>query len=194
MDKKLVFQLLLILFLIAFIAAFILYFSEKNKKTNISDIKIEKTNPDMNDQNLLKNIQYNYNDNKGNTYEIIAESGKIKLENSDLIYMTNVTAYINLSNHETITITSDYANFNNKSYQTKFIENVLIIQENQQITSEELYFSLEDNIILISKEVTFNKPGFNLKADKVEIDLITKNSKIFMDDKNKKIIVLKNIE
>ena len=135
-----------------------------------------------------------YNDNKGNNYEINAGSGKIRLKNSDLIYMTNVTAYINLNNHETITINSDYANFNNKSYETKFIENVLIIQENQQITSEELYFSLEDNIILISKEVTFNKPGFNLKADKVEIDLITKNSKIFMDDKNKKIIVLKNIE
>jgi LPS export ABC transporter protein LptC len=194
MNKKLVFQLLLILFLIAFIAIFILYFSKKNEKTNISDIKIEKSNPDIANQNLLKNIQYNYNDNKGNNYEINAESGKIRLKNSDLIYMTNVTAYINLNNHETITINSDYANFNNKSYETKFIENVLIIQENQQITSEELYFSLEDNIILISKEVTFNKPGFNLKADKVEIDLITKNSKIFMDDKNKKIIVLKNIE
>lgn len=194
MNKKLVFQLLLILFLIAFIAIFILYFSKKNEKSNISDIKIEKSNPDLANQNLLKNIQYNYNDNKGNNYEINAESGKIRLKNSDLIYMTNVTAYINLNNHETITINSDYANFNNKSYETKFIENVLIIQENQQITSEELYFSLEDNIILISKEVTFNKPGFNLKADKVEIDLITKNSKIFMDDKNKKIIVLKNIE
>jgi LPS export ABC transporter protein LptC len=194
MNKKLVFQLLLILFLIAFIAIFILYFSKKNEKSNISDIKIEKSNPDLANQNLLKNIQYNYNDNKGNNYEINAGSGKIRLKNSDLIYMTNVTAYINLNNHETITINSDYANFNNKSYETKFIENVLIIQENQQITSEELYFSLEDNIILISKEVTFNKPGFNLKADKVEIDLITKNSKIFMDDKNKKIIVLKNIE
>ena len=108
--------------------------------------------------------------------------------------MTNVTAFINLNNHERITITSDYANFNNKSYETKFIEKILIIQENQQITSEELYFSLEDNIILISNDVTFNKPGFNLNADKVEIDLITKNSKIFMDDINKKIIVIKNIE
>ena len=190
MNKKLVFQLLLILFLIAFIAIFILYFSNKNEKTNISDIKIEKSNPDIANQNLLKNIQYNYNDNKGNNYEINAESGKIRLKNSDLIYMTNVTAYINLNNHETITINSDYANFNNKSYETKFIENVLIIQENQQITSEELYFSLEDNIILISKEVTFNKPGFNLKADKVEIDLITKDSTIYMDDSTKKVIAV----
>ena len=47
MNKKLVFQLLLILFLIAFIAIFILYFSKKNEKTNISDIKIEKSNPDI---------------------------------------------------------------------------------------------------------------------------------------------------
>tara|TARA_B100000787_G_C16194845_1_gene300009 strand:+ start:1241 stop:1825 length:585 start_codon:yes stop_codon:yes gene_type:complete len=194
MNKKIVFQVSILLFLITLLIIFIFYYTKENEKINTSDIRIEKENLDISNQNLIKDIQYNYNDNKGNTYEINAKFGIIKLENPDLIDMTNVTAFINLNNHERITITSDYANFNNKSYETKFIEKILIIQENQQITSEELYFSLEDNIILISNDVTFNKPGFNLNADKVEIDLITKNSKIFMDDINKKIIVIKNIE
>ena len=194
MNKKIVFQVSILLFLITLLIIFIFYYTKENEKINTSDIRIEKENLDISNQNLIKDIQYNYNDNKGNTYEINAKFGIIKLENPNLIDMTNVTAFINLNNHERITITSDYANFNNKSYETKFIEKILIIQENQQITSEELYFSLEDNIILISNDVTFNKPGFNLNADKVEIDLITKNSKIFMDDINKKIIVIKNIE
>ena len=39
--------------------------------------------------------------------------------------------------------------------------------------------------------VFFEKPGYNLKTDIVEIDLITKNSKIYMKDELKKVIVNK---
>ena len=51
-------------------------------------------------------------------------------------------------------------------------------------------FSLEKDLILISNNVVLEKPGFNLKADRVEIDLITKNSKIFMNDSTKKVIAI----
>ena len=40
------------------------------------------------------------------------------------------------------------------------------------------------------KNIVYNKPGTKLKADRLEIDLITKNSKIFMDNKTEKIKII----
>ena len=42
----------------------------------------------------------------------------------------------------------------------------------------------------MSHDVSFVKPGYSLKADVVEIDLITKNSKIYMKDNIKKLLLL----
>ena len=39
----------------------------------------------------------------------------------------------------------------------------------------------------MSDDVSFVKPGYSLKADVVEIDLITKNSKIYMENSVKKV-------
>ena len=39
----------------------------------------------------------------------------------------------------------------------------------------------------MSYDVVVKKPGYNLKADVLEIDLITKNLKIYMNDKYKKV-------
>ena len=38
--------------------------------------------------------------------------------------------------------------------------------------------------------IVYNKPGTKLNADRLEIDLITKNSKIFMDNKTEKIKII----
>ena len=47
---------------------------------------------------------------------------------------------------------------------------------------------MEENIIRMSRNVFYKKPGYNLSADILEVDLITKNLKIYMLDKNNKII------
>ena len=107
-----------------------------------------------------------------------------------------------LENGEEITINSEFANFNSKSFETTFINRVKIIRQDQTITGEELYFVLDaseeelnknpnkdQNLIRIKKDVIFKKPGYILKSDVVEIDLITKNSKIFMNNKKNKVIV-----
>ena len=40
------------------------------------------------------------------------------------------------------------------------------------------------------KNIVYNKPGTQLTADRLEIDLITKNTKIFMDNKSEKIKII----
>ena len=39
-------------------------------------------------------------------------------------------------------------------------------------------------------DIIYNKPGTKLTADRLEIDLITKNSKIFMDNTSEKVQII----
>ena len=191
MNKK---SIIKIVFILLTIFSLFIYFSYYFSKKIDSNLIIKATETEdltsKSNENVIKGIRY-YSENKnGDSYVIFSDYGKINLENTDLTYMTNVTAIVNLKNSEEIQITSNFANFNHISYETEFFEKVIIIRGNEKITSEKLKFSLEENVVVLSKDVIFNKPGFNLKADRVEIDLITKNSKIIMNGKEKKVIVI----
>ncbi len=191
MNKKSIIKIVFILLTIFSLFIYFSYYFSKKIDSNLI-IKATETEDLTNEsnENVIKGIRY-YSENKnGDSYVIFSDYGKINLENTDLTYMTNVTAIVNLKNSEEIQITSNFANFNQISYETEFFEKVIIIRGNEKITSEKLKFSLEENVVVLSKDVIFNKPGFNLKADRVEIDLITKNSKIIMNGKEKKVIVI----
>ena len=191
MKKKYFFQLALVILIVFLLIVFMLYYNN-NENNNSSDLSIIKDSDKIkkSTDNIIKDIRYFSKDDKGNSYEIVSDFGEISLDNPDLIFMTNVVATINLKNSSNVVITSKFANFNNKSYETTFYENVKILRDDEKIRSQKLEFSLEKDLILISNNVVLEKPGFNLKADRVEIDLITKNSKIFMDDSTKKVIAI----
>ena len=191
MQKKYFFQLALVILIVFLLIVFMLYYNN-NENNNSSDLSIIKDSDKIkkSTDNIIKDIRYFSKDDKGNSYEIVSDFGEISLDNPDLIFMTNVVATINLKNSSNVVITSKFANFNNKSYETTFYENVKILRDDEKIRSQKLEFSLEKDLILISNNVVLEKPGFNLKADRVEIDLITKNSKIFMNDSTKKVIAI----
>ena len=191
MQKKYFFQLALVILIVFLLIVFMLYYNN-NENNNSSDLSIIKDSDKIkkSTDNIIKDIRYFSKDDKGNNYEIVSDFGEISLDNPDLIFMTNVVATINLKNSSNVVITSKFANFNNKSYETTFYENVKILRDDEKIRSQKLEFSLEKDLILISNNVVLEKPGFNLKADRVEIDLITKNSKIFMNDSTKKVIAI----
>ena len=191
MDKKFIIKIIITLIAILLVLIFFsYYFSEKNNLDSLTKVKESENIKSKTNGNIIKDIRY-YSENKdGDSYLIFSDYGKINLNNTNLTHMTNVTAIINVKKSEEIKIKSKFANFNHISYETEFFENVIITRGIEKITSEKLEFSLEKNLIVLSKDVILKKPGFNLKADKVEIDLITKNSKITMNDKEKKIIFL----
>ena len=58
------------------------------------------------------------------------------------------------------------------------------------ISSDKLDLIFEKNLATISNNIIYKNLNTKLQADKVEIDLITKNSKIFMNDKTKKIKIM----
>jgi len=195
MYKKILIQFLLLItiFIIVF-STFFLYFNKKQKlkTSSLPIIKEKKLSFDGETGTLIKDINYSFSDSSGNYYELLSEVGKVDINNSDKIFMTNVVATIYLVDSSPVKITSKYANYNKINHETSFFENVKVTHLIHKATSENLDISFNDNLASMYNNIVYNKPGTNLKADRLEIDLISKNSKIFMDDKAKKIQIIDN--
>ena len=193
MYKKILIQFLLLttIFIIVF-STFFLYFNkkEKLKASSLPIIKEKESLIDDETGTLIKDINYSFFDSSGNYYELLSEIGKVDINNSDKIFMTNVVATIYLVDSSPVKITSKYANYDKINHETSFFENVKMTHLIHKATSENLDISFNDNLASMYNNIIYNKPGTNLKADRLEIDLITRNSKIFMDNKTEKIKII----
>ena len=197
MKKNTIIQLLLILVLI--FSSFFFYSEYKKKNSDfevLSEKKIDKDNENdsaTSEFNILKNIKYISKDSSGNIYEIYAEEGTIDSNNQDLTLMKNVRAYIFINDQDAIEIIAKYATYNNLNYNTFFRDDIIVKYFLHKITCEKLDISFDNNIASFYESLVYESEEMKMKADKLEIDLITKNSKIIMFDTEKKIsIVNKN--
>ncbi len=177
---KIFFVLLLFLVLAYFI--YIKYFKNKEAK----DIKNENEDISYN-SNILKDIEYKTRDKDGNEYLIRALEGEIDFSNPNILFLTNVNALIKLNTSEIVTITSDYGKYNSENNDTIFSKNVTVNYINNKIEAEYLDFSLEKNLMLISRNVVYSNPENILKSDVVEINIKTRDTKIFMYENDKKV-------
>ena len=148
--------------------------------------KIEEEN--FTDSNQIKDIKYSSKDLKGNEYILLANEGEIDLDNSDIIFLKDVTAYIKtIKKNEIITIISSYGKYNTINNDTIFSDNVKINYLDNQIMVDYLDFSIMKNMLIISKNVVYTNPKNILKADVVELNTITKDTKIFMYNSKEKV-------
>ena len=127
-----------------------------------------------------------------NKFIIKSNTGEINIDNPNIVYMVNVEAIINLINSDPIIIKSNYAKYNKINYETNFEEDVLLTHQTHRITSQNLDLSFENNLATIYNKIVYDHNNTKLSADILEIDLITKNSKIFMDNEYKKIKITTN--
>ena len=170
-------------FIVLLIFLYLNFFTEKK----IVQLKTQELEGEVYSSNLIKDVKYSTKDNDGNEYTITAVEGEIDYSNSDIIYLTDVKALIKLENSENISITSDFGKYNTENFDTIFSKNVTIDYINNKITGEYLDFSLERNSMLISKKVVYTNLENILKADALEIDIQSKESKIFMYESQKKV-------
>ena len=191
--KKTLIQFLLLLLLLSIVAyTFFFYFY---KKENLKENKVQiskSAEPEINEEtaSLIKGISYSFNDPNGNSYQILSEFGKIDLDKPESIFMTNVVATIKLNDSNPVTIVSKFANYNKTTHETNFFENVELTYEEHKATSQNLDLLFKNNLISMYNNIIYKKPSTMLTADRLEIDLITKNSKIFMDSKSEKIKII----
>jgi lipopolysaccharide export system protein LptA len=192
MKKKIFLKIVLILSLII-ITWFIYseYFKEdKSKLSKPVNPTSEIEEDAVYNSNIIKDINYTSRDLKGNEYIIIAKEGEIDLDNSDIIFLTDVTAYIKLvKNSELIVITSNYGKYNTINYDTIFSKNVKIDYVDNIITGDYLDFSMMKNLLIISRNVVYKNLENTMKADVIELDTTTKDTKIFMYNSDEQVNV-----
>ena len=175
------------LILIAFIL-FILFYQKifKKDEKNVSEtILIEKENTV--NSNIIKDVRYTSRDVKGNEYIITASEGEIDFSDSNIIFLKDVYATIILKNSNVITISSSYGKYDSNNLDTIFSKNVIINYLDNKITGEYLDFSPKRNSMIVSKNIVYTNLKNILKADVIEIDLKTKDTKIYMYENEKKV-------
>ena len=190
MNKKTVVQILLIIliFLIS-LSFYFKYFGNLSKTTNVSEVKEKIDINQNNSSTYIDDIDYVSSDKKGNRYQITAKQAEIRSGNYSEMFLTNVIAHIFIKDNDSIKITSNLGKYNSKNHNTIFSKNVTIVHPGHRITGEYLDFSFLDNLGTISKDVIYSGDKTNLFADKIEINLTTKDTKIFMNDSDKKVLI-----
>jgi len=187
MEKKKI-----LIFFILLITIFLLfkYFNISNKDKNSKKI-IEPAVETMivPNSNIISDVKYLAYDVKGNKYTINAKRGEIDLSNSNIIFLTDVIALIELNMQDIVKITSDFAKYNIDNYDTIFSKNVIIDYTDNKITSEVLDFSLIKNLMIISENVVYSNSENIMRADTIEMDITTKDTKIYMYENKKKVNV-----
>ncbi len=185
MTKKLYIQLFLIFtFVIISLLIFFKYFSKPITKSNLK-VNIEKA--ENANKSMIEDLKYLSTDKEGNEYKIEAKKGNIDKENPDIIYLENVEAVILLENSDTILIKSKFAKYNTKNFDTLFNNSVSLDYGEHGLKSEFLNLSFENNLVSIYDNVRYLSGISTLKADRAEIDILNKNTKIFMENSNKKV-------
>ncbi len=193
MNKKVLIQIILFtIIILILIIIFAFYQSKKSKNLVIKEEdkkEIIKEYED-NELNIIEDITYLAKDDKENVFKIESKFGKINPEEPDIVLMDNVIAVITLKNREKIIISSNHALYDSKSYETNFYDNVLLKYIDHSIVSENIYLSFENNLVSISNNIIYKDLNNEMKADEIEMNLITKEIKVFMHNNEKKVQIL----
>ena len=170
-----------------FITLLIIAYSKFFNKEQTVELEPIKEEREIYSSNIIKDVKYTTKDAEGNEYTITAAEGEIDYTNSNILYLTNVNALIKFANLDSISIKSKYGKYNSENFDTIFSKNVIINYLDNNITGEYLDFSLDRNLMLISRKVVYTNLENILKADAIEINIKTKDTKIFMYESQKKV-------
>ena len=190
MDKKSYIQILITI-LILLIITFVYFDYFKSPRENLSKKTEDSSAKKLvkNSEDLISEMSYFSEDNKGNRYEIYSKYGILKPNKSNMILMEKVNAVVYLSTDEKILISSKKAKYNESNNDTSFSGSVKMIYGQHIINSEYLDLSFNDQAATLYDNVEYKSNLSKLKADKIIIDFLNKNTKIQMNDEKNNILV-----
>ena len=191
MKNKTIFQFVLLLLVLLLSIFFYLNYFYKNDSKLASKQNVI-TNTDISespDGTTIKEILYESYDNEGNKFIIKSKKGTFDDKKTDEINMVNVEAKILLTNGTFISLVSDTAKYNSLNSNTRFIYNVKLRYLGHKINSDNIDVIFTESKLEAYNNLIYRNSDINLSADKIELDLLTKNTKIFMfDNSSVKII------
>ena len=193
MKKKIIFG---ISFIIVIFSIIYFFYSKSGYKKNLLKTEkvelIEKKNIELIEEkiessNIIQDVSYSAKDTKGNEYFLKANEGTIDQNQSNFIFLKSVKGIINLKDYELIEISSNFGKYNINNYDTIFSKNVVISYLDNKIKGDYLDFSLDKKLMIVSKDVTIKNNKNSLSADVIEVNIETKDLKIFMYEEDKKV-------
>ena len=188
MQKKKFLQLFLLSSIFIILVFFYKsYFVSKDTKSNLTIIKNSNNLKDDDIKNIIHNLKYFATSLDNNEYIITSKFGELSHKRPNIINMKNVTGTINYTNSLSLIITSDNATYNKINQDTHFFNNVFVIYGEHNIESKNLNLKFEENFVTITNDVIYNNLNTKLEADKIYIDLTTKDIKISTNNVSKKI-------
>jgi len=156
--------------------------NENNENNQVSETEIKSYN-----SNIILNVRYISKDNKGNLYTIKAKKGEIDIKNTNIIFLSDVKASIELIDSDKIEIKADFGKYNILNYDTIFSKNVIVNYLDNEINGEYLDLSIINNLITISRNIILKNLENIVLADNIEINIKTKDAIINMYETNKKV-------
>ena len=182
MRKKTFLQIVLFSLIIIFTYIFFSIYLKKDDKIVKKEIIDKEIKTD-----IITDIEYLSKDDDGNTYIIKAENGVMDNENQDLIQLNNVKAEISFDGDNKIFITANKATYNNDNFNTKFSENVRLSHNYHNLECNNIDLIFTENYAKLFGNVRYMNNFTKLLADQIEVDLISRNTKISMYDANNKV-------
>ena len=191
----------LILFLIVILSSFIVYqyFFSENKSVKIIDSQpneIQSQNSQImqskiiDTDNIIEKLEYKSIDAYGNEYVIKSSKAESQVDDTNNVKLFKVSATIYSPNKKPIMIKSDFALHNKLTFNTKFYDNVEILHDTIQVTSENLDLLYKENRVDLYNIKSANYKQSILLADKITFDILTKNVSVNMYKDNQRIKIL----
>ena len=181
--KKIIQLLIFVIVLISIFIFYRLYFYDEASIKSKKNTQIEQASSDKINNNTIENLKYNINLNEENSYSISSLSSEIKYKNNnEIVNMTKVEAIFLGKDKQAVKIISDFAVYNKLDNQTFFEKNVIIRYQSHSIFSDKMLINLKNDTANIYDSVKYEGPNIELKADQINLNLITKKIDIYMDD------------
>ena len=152
--------------------------TNQNKKVVLNDDDNDKDNL----ENLTKGIEYISSNENGDIFKILAKLGRTNLKNNNILDLENVSGSITSKEKSNIYITSRFAQYNYSSQNSKFYKDVKIKYEDKIIICDNLDLNISKNIAVAYNNVIIEDNRSSMKAQRITMDMITKDIKINSKD------------
>ena len=176
--KKIIQILLLFAIILSFYIIFKIYFL--NNKNNLSleeRYKLNQISNEGENLNTIENLRYEINLNENQKYLLNASKSEIYFENdTELVKMEEVDATLLDKTNLPIKIRSKYGFYNSSNNNTEFKEDIQIDYLDKKITAGLISINFKNNTIIITENVVLTTANTELKADNLNINLITKKN------------------
>ena len=140
-------------------------------------------------ENIIDNLEYKSQDAIGNKYLIKSKKAESSMDSQFTLKLIDVDATIFLVGKPPIIINSNFAIHNKQTFNTEFFGNVKIIHEDIDVKSDNLDLLYDINLVSLYniKEAYFNNT--EMKADKINFDMLTRDISINMNEEKDKIAI-----